>query len=224
MRKTDVQKHFDEIAGNYDYYTGKRKLHYSTLKKLIRKLIGENKKVLEIGCGTGDLLYYLKPKHGYGVDISSQMIRIAGTKYQKSKNLKFSTTWPKEKFDFIFMSDVVEHLEEREEVFRRIAGLMKPGGLFVNTMMNPVWIPVEFVYNLFGWKMPEGPHKRVAYSLLKTEIERAGMKIVSHDYTLLMPVRIPLVTHLLNTYLENLLRRFAFIEFFVCKTDHFKKQ
>ncbi len=224
MRRTPVQKHFDKIAADYDAYTKKRSLHYSTLKKLIRRLIGKNKKVFEVGCGTGDLLYSLEPKYGYGMDISGEMIRIANTKYQKSKNLKFSTKWPLEKFDFIFMSDVVEHLESREEAFKRIVSLMRPTGVFVNTMMNPVWVPAEFVYNLFGWKMPEGPHKRVGYNTLKTEMEKSGMKIVDHDYTLLMPIRIPLITHLLNTYLAKPLRRFAFIEFFVCKIDHFKKQ
>src|SRR5258708_27001434 len=109
MNKTIVEKHFDQIAENYDHYTKKRNLHYSTLKKLLRTLIPANKKTLEIGCGTGDLIAFLAPKKGYGLDISSAMVKIARKKYNNSKNLTFSTHWPKEKFDFIFMSDVIEH-------------------------------------------------------------------------------------------------------------------
>ena len=72
MKKTLVEKHFDKIAERYDGYTGKRDLHYSTLKKFLRSTIGLRKTVLEVGCGTGDLLFSLKPQNGYGMDISSR--------------------------------------------------------------------------------------------------------------------------------------------------------
>lgn len=214
-RKTSVEKHFDEIASKYDFYTKKRSLHYSTLKKLLGSLIPHGKKVFEVGCGTGDLLSAVGPKTGYGMDISGGMINIAKKKYASDKNLEFSTEWPKEKFDFIFMSDVVEHLENPKETFRKISKLMSPGTEFINTMMNPVWIPVETIYNLFGWKMPEGPHNRIRYKVIEKMIKECGLKIIEHDYKLLMPIKIPLITEFSNKYLERYLKPLAFIEYFV---------
>lgn len=213
-RKSPVEEHFDKIAGNYDFYTKKRNLHYSTLKKLLGDLIPSGKRVLEIGCGTGDLLVSLKPKYGYGMDISSRMISISKIKHQKSKNLHFSTNWPIGSFDFIFMSDVVEHLENPNITFQKISKLMGPKTIFINTMMNPVWIPVETVYNLLGWKMPEGPHNRIEYKDLRFMIQELGMKIKEHDYKLLMPIEIPVITKFVNRYLERPLRKLAFIEYF----------
>lgn len=215
MKKISVEKHFDKIAANYDFYTKKRDLHYSTLKKLLRDLIPPGKKVLEIGCGTGDLLAFLDPRNGYGFDISSKMIKIARIKYSKLGNLYFSTKWPSGKYDYIFMSDVIEHLEKPKETFRKISSLMEPKTIFVNTMMNPVWIPVEAVYNFFGWKMPEGPSKRIGYKELKVMLEGAGMKIIRHDYKLLMPIKIPFITKFANHYLERYLKGLAFIEYVI---------
>ena len=213
-RKSPVEKHFDKIAVNYDIYTKKRNLHYSTLKELLGNLIPPKKRVLEIGCGTGDLLASIKPRNGYGMDISSRMISISKIKYQKSNNLYFSTSWPQEKFDFIFMSDVIEHLEYPNEIFRRILKSMGPKSIFINIMMNPVWSPVENVYSWLGLKMPEGPHNRIKYVDLRFMIEDLGMKITKHDYKLLIPINIPFITNFANKYLERFFRKYAFIEYF----------
>ena len=91
MTKSPVEKHFDEIASKYDLYTKKRDSHYSALKELLKVMIPAHKKVVEVGCGTGDLLFELKPEEGYGMDISSKMVEIAKAKYSNAKNLYFST-------------------------------------------------------------------------------------------------------------------------------------
>lgn len=213
--KTKVEKHFDRIAKDYDSYTKKRDLHYMTLKKLLRNIIPPGKKVFEVGCGTGDILAYLKPIEGYGIDISSEMIKIANIKYSKKTHIKFSTKWPYKRYDYIFMSDVIEHLERPLATFQKISKLMGPKTTFINTMMNPVWEPVEAFYNWMGWKMPEGPHYRIKYQELRKIVERAGLKIIKHDYKLLMPIKIPFITNFANRYLEKPLRKFAFIEYVV---------
>ena len=39
--------------------------------------IPKNNKVLEIGCGTGELLKQVEPSYGVGIDFSEKMIDIA---------------------------------------------------------------------------------------------------------------------------------------------------
>lgn len=215
MRKTDVEKHFDKVAKNYD--SGKRKYsyYYRNLKKLLGELIPKNKKAFEIGCGTGDLLASLNPKSGYGMDISQKMINIANAKYSNNKKLEFSTRWPKEAFDYIFMSDVIEHLQNPVETFQKISGLMDKGTTFICTMANPFWEPLMMIWEKLGLKMPEGPHSRIKNYELRIMIEKTGMKIIKHDYKLLIPIEIPILTNLANRYLEIPLKRFAFIEYLV---------
>jgi len=210
-----VTKHFDKIADSYD--TGKHKYsyYYDSLKKLLGSIIPNDSKVCEIGCGTGDLLVSLKPKNGYGMDVSSQMIKKAGLKYKAIRNLTFSTSWPKKKFDYIFMSDVVEHLENLQETFKNISKLMDKNSVFINTMANPIWEPLLMFWESRGWKMKEGPHKRINYRELRTMMKKSGLKTIKHDYKLLMPVYIPFITYFINKYFEKYFRRFSFIEYFV---------
>ncbi len=48
-----VEQHFDRVAKNYDYGKRKYSYYYESLKKLLGELIPKNKKVFEVGCGTG---------------------------------------------------------------------------------------------------------------------------------------------------------------------------
>ena len=218
MPRTKVEKHFDEVAKDYDYYKNKNSFYYKNLKKLLSSLIPKEKSVYEVGCGTGDLLASLKPRRGYGMDISDEMITIAKSRHKNRKNLFFtnrSQFTVHGSLDYIFMSDVIEHLENPKEVFNKISKLMTKNSIFINTMANPIWEPILMRGEKLGAKMPEGPHKRITNNQLSIFIEESGMKITKHDYKLLMPIYIPFITNIINKYLEKPLRRFAFIEYIV---------
>lgn len=215
MNSTTIEKHFDKIAKSYDMGKYKYSYYYESLKKLLGFLIPQNSKVYEVGCGTGDLLVSLNPKEGYGMDVSSQMIKKAKSKYKNKLDLFFSTHWPTNKFNYIFMSDVVEHLDDPHEIFCKISKLMNKNSIFINTMANPIWEPFLMFWEYMGWKMKEGPHNRIGISKLRIMMRKAGLKIIKHDYKLLIPVYVPIITELANKYLEKPLKRFAFIEYFI---------
>lgn len=215
--KTAVEKHFDEIASDYDKYKKNNSFYYNNLKKLLKSTIPADKKVLEIGCGTGDILVSLMPKKGYGMDLSSRMVSIAKRKHGKSKYLTFSTSYPKEKYDYIFMTDVIEHLEEPEKVFKKISSLMHKNSIFVNTMANPRWEPLLMFWEKMGWKMPEGDHNRIEYQIIKKILKNAGLRVVKHDFTLLIPIKIGLLTTVANKFFQQAFKKFCFIEYFVVK-------
>ncbi|KKQ91791.1 MAG: Methyltransferase type 12 [Microgenomates group bacterium GW2011_GWC1_39_7b] len=212
MRKSNqVGAHFDKIANSYDLYKKNNQYYYDNLKILLASFIHSKSKVLEIGCGTGDLIASLKPEYGMGFDISNKMIAIAKRKH---RNIHFSTHWPKQKFDYIFMSDVVEHLEYPDETFRKISKLMNCKSIFICTMANPKLEPILMIAEKMKLKMPEGPHYRIKYKDLRSMIEDSGMEIREHNFKLLIPIKIPLITYFANKYLERFFRKYAFIEYF----------
>lgn len=219
---SEVKKHFDQIARRYDHYKARNKFYYTQLKSLLNDLIKDGSNILEIGCGTGDLLACLNPKRGLGQDISSKMIKLA-TKKHPTKKIIFTSTdlksLRKRNFDYIFMSDVIEHLEDIEDTFSQIYRLMTPKTVFVCTMANPLWEPALMLAEKLGLKMPEGKHYRRTFSEIKILLKNTNLQVIAHDHRLLFPVRIPFLTEFVNKYLEPSLRPFAFIEFFICKRN-----
>ena len=217
MTKTKVEKHFDKVAESYDFYKKKNSFYYDNLKKLLRSLIPPKSDVFEFGCGTGELLASLNPKNGYGFDISKEMIKLAKFKHKSNKNLHFSDSFSEivNHQSYVFMSDVIEHLENPAETFKQISKLMNKNTKYIITMANPIWEPFLMLAEKLNLKMPEGPHKRIKYRDLRSEIEKRGLRIIKHDYTLLIPVKIPLITKFANKYFERPFRKLCFIEYFV---------
>ncbi len=208
-----VKRHFNLLAGKYDFYKKKNSFYYDNLKILLVSLINPNNRVLEIGCGTGDLLAHLEPKKGYGMDISPNMIKLAKQKHPK---LQFFTKIPRGKtWDYVFMCDVIEHLENPQKIFLEIRKTMNRKTVFICTMANPIWEPILMLAEKLKLKMPEGVHYRHTSKEALKLFESAGLKVIKHDFQLLFPKYILLLTWLINTYLEPIFKRYAFIEYFV---------
>lgn len=173
---TSVRQHFDQIAGVYDAYKQRNSWYISTVKSAVAKIVPKNLVLLEYGCGTGDVLAYLQPRIGVGYDVSSSMIELARRKYAKRKELTFTSTLkiPQLGYDYIVMTDVIEHIAEPEVDFRWIRQHMDSNTHLVMTYVSSSWewilAPIEAV----GGKMPEGPHRRIVTSKLIADMEKWG--------------------------------------------------
>ncbi len=102
-----------------DYYTvHERNLEGSEMQFLKFMPPDKNIKILDVGCGCGQLLYMLKEK-GYvnieGVDLGYQQVEITknlGIKAEKISDLSEYLNAHKETWDMILMSQVIEHFSK----------------------------------------------------------------------------------------------------------------
>lgn len=184
----DVVEHFNSIAKDYDVYK-KRNLffYYSTLKNSIKKIVPEGSSVLDYGCGTGEILDFLSPKVGVGYDPSVEMIKIASKKYKQSlakyefgKRLKFvnSTQKIRGNFDYIILTDVIEHIADPTAEFKRIYALMNKNTKFVVSFVDNTWDFIPQILEKLKLKMPEGPHKRVSIKEIIEITKKTGFSII----------------------------------------------
>src|SRR5687767_3017082 len=65
---------YDRFAEERDAWRARNRAYYDGIERLARFVVPENASVLEIGCGTGDLLAALRPREGVGLDISPRSI------------------------------------------------------------------------------------------------------------------------------------------------------
>src|SRR3990170_2071734 len=69
--------HWDKIAYDMDSKRGFSKSYHKRIEDIYKFLIPPGLRVLEIGCGQGDLLAAVKPAVGIGADFSKEMVRRA---------------------------------------------------------------------------------------------------------------------------------------------------
>ena len=193
-----VRADFDSEAEQYDRWKQRNAYYYDAIKRLYRSRIPAGATVLEVGCGTGDILADLSPERGVGIDISPQMIRIARDKHPDLEWHAHSTSdlgrAVQQTFDVAFLSDVIEHLEDVEQTFRDLVPFCNDKTRLMINMANPLWEPLLLILEWLGLKMPEGPHKRIRSATLVSILRRCGFELVDRDYRLLVPKRIPVVS------------------------------
>jgi len=93
-------------------------------------------KILELGCGFGDLLALLT-KHNqfelFGVDISADAIKVAkkraaGASFAIANALDIPKTFPRASFDFVVAIHLIEHIKYPEKLIAEIKALLTPEG------------------------------------------------------------------------------------------------
>src|SRR5687768_15990822 len=73
--RLDRIAHWDDIARRTQHRPGLARYYHRRLAEVYAFLIPPGQRVLELGCGRGDLLAALRPSVGVGVDLSPEMIR-----------------------------------------------------------------------------------------------------------------------------------------------------
>ncbi|HEY3057879.1 MAG TPA: class I SAM-dependent methyltransferase, partial [Chloroflexota bacterium] len=68
--------HWDRVA-QADQRTSLSGAYHQRLAQVYQSLIPRGQRVLELGCGAGDLLASLRPSLGVGIDFSGEMLHHA---------------------------------------------------------------------------------------------------------------------------------------------------
>src|SRR3981081_4666405 len=71
QRKRDLLDHFEKNGDELDRWREFNVAYHEDDRKFTQFLIPPGKRVLELGCGRGDLLAALKPSYGVGIDFGA---------------------------------------------------------------------------------------------------------------------------------------------------------
>ena len=136
----DYISHDDKVSGIFDSIYGLvRTYQLNKKKKLIGKYFNKsNGKILDIGCGAGDFLQYMKENHWNinGVDTSNKARKIAN----KKLNIKVMDPkdWinNKEKYDVITCWHSLEHVHEPWVYLDKIKKSLTLDGFLIVALPN----------------------------------------------------------------------------------------
>jgi len=103
---------------------------------------GEERTVLDLGGGAGNMAHHLAPYgHVIGIDSNGRPLRVAA---QRGLTVTQSTgdrlPFPNDSFDLIALLDTVEHIPDEFGVFAECHRVLKPGGKLMVTVPALMWL------------------------------------------------------------------------------------
>jgi SAM-dependent methyltransferase len=198
--------HWDGVARRLgkrrDFSSG----YHERLIEVYRSIVGPNQRVLEIGCGEGDLLAALQPEIGVGIDFSVDMLRRAARRHPRLSFVQadaHTLDLQHQIFDVIVLSDVVNDLWDVEVALRRLLPLTQPATRLVLNFYSRLWeIPLDVTRSL-GLSKPLLEQNWLTVDDVDNLLDLAGFEVTRHWDEILLPLRVGGLENLANRFLAR---------------------
>jgi SAM-dependent methyltransferase len=198
--------HWDAVAGRFKGGSVGGRFYQAELAHRYRLLVPPGMRILEVGCGQGDLLAALSPSVGVGVDFSASMLKQAS---EKHPHLQFIHADAQDldlagPFDVIVLSDLVNDLWDVQAVLEKLANVMGPQTRLILNTYSRVWQLPVFAAQRLGLSRPTLAQNWLTVEDIANLLDLTGFAVVKQSREILLPVRIPLVTRVLNRIVAKL--------------------
>ena len=219
--KEALYNYFEKLASKRDKWKKRNSFYHKTLAKYFSFIIPEGSRVLELGCGTGDLLHAVKPSQGTGLDFSERMLERAKKKYP---NLEFVhadalTYRSKQTYDYVIISDLLSSLWDIQGMFHNLRKFVNPRTKIIISTYNYIWEPVLRLGEILGIKAKQPLQSWLSTNDIENLLQLEDFEIVKVDRKLLFPKYIPIIHFIFNVFLANLpgINRFNLIKFITAR-------
>jgi SAM-dependent methyltransferase len=209
-RKKKIIALADQLASERQRWIERNRYFYENDRRYMRLLIPKGARVLDLGCGIGDLLAALEPSYGVGVDFSTNMIEEARQRYP---HLEFCVgdiedpsfmTSLEGRFDYIVLSDVIGSLDDCETTLEGIQALCTRNTRLVIAYHSNYWEWVLKIAELIHFKMPQEEQNFFADVDIIGLMNLTDFEVVRLTRRQLVPRQLLFLGPLVNRYIATL--------------------
>lgn len=220
QRKQELADHFDRLASGRERWKRNRYYH-DELARFVSFLVPEGSRVLDIGCGAGDLLAATRPDVGVGVDLSPEMLEVARRRHP---GLQFRTgdaeDLPVEgAFDNVILADLIGYLEDVQVAFDNLHRVTSSDSRIIITYFNYLWEPVLGLAQKLGLMTPQRRQNWLALPDIVNLLFLCDFEVITSGYRLLFPQWIPGISWLANRVLAKLpgIRKLCLVQYVIAR-------
>ncbi len=209
-RQVSIRALFDRLAPERGRWLRRNSYFYEADHAYMRFLIPAGARVLEIGCGDGQLLAALKPSRAVGIDFSAEMIRVAREKHPEFEwhtgNAEDPTVLQRVvgSFDYIVISDTIGLIEDCQALFELLRRRTSPDTRLIVAYYSHLWDPLLHLAEKLGLKMPQAPQNNLPTTDIANLLELADYGLVRREWRQLLPRRLLGFGTFVNRYIAPL--------------------
>jgi ubiquinone/menaquinone biosynthesis C-methylase UbiE len=206
MTKESLKEFFDRAATKREKWSSRNSFYHKSVERYFSHIIPEGKRVLEIGCGLGNLLNAVKPSYGVGIDFAQEATTRAKQKYPHLHFVladaeTFETT---ETFDYIIMSDMLSGVWDAQKCIGNLRPMCTPHTRIVISQYNYMWEPFIKLLESIGLKQKQINQSWFSEGDVKGLLYLENFEVITTTDKLLLPMYIPVLNFIFNRFVANL--------------------
>jgi SAM-dependent methyltransferase len=200
------RRYWDETAKALDGDPAIRNYYRRRLSELYQFLIPPGMRVLEIGCGQGDLIASTRPSYGVGIDLAPAMVERAqgrhpDIRFLREDALSFDLG---EQFDYIICSDLLNDLWDVQRALERIGLHSHAATRLIINSYSRVWELPRRIAEGVGIARRLLPQNWLTGADIVNLLYLADFEVIRSSQEILWPVRAPLLDTFFNKYVVRL--------------------
>jgi SAM-dependent methyltransferase len=210
-RKNAIRDLADRIAPAFEKWRQRNDYFHVEDERYTRFLAtGLGGKVLDLGCGNGDLLASLEPEIGLGIDFSKKTVEAARARHP---DLEFKLgdvedplllTSLEGPFDLIVLSDTIGELEDVQSTLLHLHALCHDETRIIIAYHSQYWGPLLKTVESMGLKRPSQPQNWLSSTDIAALLDLAEFDIIMREWRQLIPLRLFGLGRLINRFIAPL--------------------
>ncbi len=190
---------------SFDYWLKKNAYYHQQIIKFYKFVVPQHATVLHINCANGYVLDALNPSWAIGIDPDESCIAQARETYPSYLFYQNIDQLPShERFDYIILSLATMQTYDIQDLFTSLARFCTPNTRLVIDHYSYVWEPILNITSKLGMRRATRLKNWISMDDLEIFLKLSGYETITQGRYMLMPINIPLVTPLVNTFLVNM--------------------
>jgi SAM-dependent methyltransferase len=189
------------------------RFYRSLLARYYRQLIPSNASILEIGCGSGELIAQLPNRDIAGVDLSAKQIAAArqrtphGTFITSAAEvLQCEGSGPLDRaFDYIILSETVNFSADVQTLLENLQQFADKHTRLILNFYNTVWYPILQVATVLGLKSRQPMTNWLSASDVRGLLDLADWEVIHQEQRIICPVPLLGLDRWINRFFAPLL-------------------
>jgi SAM-dependent methyltransferase len=179
-------------------------------RKFMRFLIPPGKRVLELGCGSGELLAALEPSYGVGVDFGAKTIARAKGLHPGLNFVLGDAEDPvtlsaiEGPFDYVVIADTIGMFEDIDGTLKLIHHLCGPSTRIIISYYSHLWEPILKLAELVRLRSKQPRINYIATVDFLNLMDLADFEVISQEQRQLIPLRLFGLGPFVNRYIAPL--------------------
>jgi ubiquinone/menaquinone biosynthesis C-methylase UbiE len=182
------------------------------LSRIVAHQVLPHSRVLDIGCGSGDMLAACRPAHGVGIDINPAALDDARSRHADltfhelavEELHKLSGLGEAAPFDYIILSGTLQQIYDLHTALEQIRAVCHDRTRIIFCTFSRLWQPVIRLAEMIGWKARVPDECWIPAAEVKNILAQCDFDVIKQVDGILKPMYVPLISNMANRILSPL--------------------